>query len=94
VWVRRPAGRAVAVRYAVEGDALVCLGDGGLAEIPAGTRVEAAIHEIHNGPPLALFSATLRELDSATVPDGLLSDVIGHRDDLQPREHRLLALDT
>lgn len=92
VWVRPPDGRAVAVRYALEGDALVCLGDDGLASVPAGTRVGAAIHEIHNGPPLAEFSAMVRELDPSTVADGLLAEVIGHRVDPRPRSHRLLAL--
>lgn len=94
VWVRPPSGRALALRYAVDGESLVCLGDDGLADVAAGTRVEAAIHEIHNGPPLVLFSATVRDLDSATVADGLLSDVIGHRIDPHPRRHRLVALES
>ncbi len=92
VWIRPPTGRAIPLRYAVDGDTLVCLGD--LADVPAGTRVDATIHEIHNGPPLVLFSATVRELNTATVGDGLLSDVIGHRIDREPRQHRLLALQT
>lgn len=92
VWVRVPGRRPVPLRYTVEGDTLICLGDDGLADLPSGARVEAAVHEIQFGPPLAEFPATVVELDAATLSEGLVWEVIGHRTDPAPRRHRFVAL--
>jgi hypothetical protein len=78
VWVEAPGRRAVPVRYAVGDDEIVCFGDDGLADVPAGTRVRATLHKIACGPPVATFYATLRELTPDDVPLGLVADVAGN----------------
>lgn len=92
VWVRVPGRRPVPLRYAVEDEALVCIGDDGLADVAPGTHLEAAVHEIQFGPPLTTFTAVVSDLDAATLPDGLIWEVIGHRRDPEPRHHRFVAL--
>jgi hypothetical protein len=95
VWVRH-GGRSVAVRYAVDGDAIVCFGDDGLSGVPEGARVEAVIHDIHCGPPLVAFEATVRRMASDELTPGLLAEVVGHRPldtlDEMRRHRRVLAL--
>ncbi len=78
VWVQAPGKRPVPVRYALGEDELVCFGDDGLADVPAGTRVNATIHEIACGPPVISFYATLRELEPDAVPLGVVADVAGN----------------
>lgn len=79
VWVSGGAHRPVLVRYAVDGDSLVCFGDGRLAEFADGERVAATIHDLHDGPPLVTFPVTVRELAPEEVELGLFADVVGHR---------------
>ena len=78
VWVRHD-GRSVPVRYAVEGDEIVCAGDDGLREVPDGARVHAVVHEIHDGPPLVELDATVRRMRPDELTAGLLAEVVGHR---------------
>ncbi len=97
VWITAPDRRAVALRYAVLDDALVCFGDDGLADLPTGSRVTATVHEIRNGAPLASFGAVVTDLAPADIPLGVLSDVVGNRSlgaNLEEVEHALLALRT
>ena len=54
VWVQPPSGRAIAIRYAVDGDSLCACGDRGLGNVAAGTRVEAAIRRSTTVPLGAL----------------------------------------
>jgi hypothetical protein len=79
VWVSRPGHRPVMVRYAAEGDALVCFGDHGLGGAAEGERVTASIHGLHCGPPLVTFSATVHEVAPEQVELGLFAEVFGHR---------------
>jgi hypothetical protein len=78
VWVSAPGRRPVPVRYATNGDEIVCFGDDGLASVPDGTRVSATVHRIACGPPVATFHATVRDLDGEAVPLGLVADVAGN----------------
>ena len=79
VWVSWLGHRSVPVRYAVEGEELVCFGDDGLAGVVDGQRVSAMIGDLHSGPLLVTFSATVHELPEAEVGLGLLAEVAGHR---------------
>ena len=102
VWVEAPGRRAVPVRYAVGDDEIVCFGDDGLADVPAGTRVRATLHKIACGPPVATFYATVHDLAPEDVTLGLVADVAGNLplraragsdpiDDLR-RSRRIVAL--
>jgi hypothetical protein len=78
VWVHHGPGHPAHVRYAVDGDRLVCFGDGGLSSVPDGAHVSAAVYEIAGGPELARFGATLRTLQPDQVDTNALVDVLGH----------------
>jgi hypothetical protein len=78
VWITPPAGKPRAVRYAVDGDRVVCFGDDGLASVPDGTRVSAAVHEIAGGVALATFPASLRTLAPAEVDTNVLVELLAH----------------
>jgi hypothetical protein len=63
------------------------------------------IHEIHDGPPLASFAATLRDVDPSEVDREALAELLAHvslgRDIAEVSEHldeirthrRVVALD-
>lgn len=80
VWLRRGDDRAVAVRYAVAGDHLLCFGDKGLSSVGDGRRVSATVHAIATGPPLVTFEVTVREMSPEQVDlndvGDLLADVV------------------
>lgn len=78
VWVHAPGGRPRAARYAVDGDRIVCFGDGPLADIADGTRVTAVIHEIATGPPLTEFPALLQVVDAQNVERNALFELLDH----------------
>ncbi|HZJ26293.1 MAG TPA: hypothetical protein VFF40_04650 [Acidimicrobiia bacterium] len=78
VWVKPARGRARPVRYAVDGERLVCFGDDGLADVPDGARVSLSIHEIAGGPAVADFSASLRALPPDAVDLNVLVEILGH----------------
>jgi hypothetical protein len=79
VWVTAPGRRPVPLRYALNGDDLVCFGDDGLASVPAGTHVSATLHKIACGPPVATFGAVVRDLAPEEVSLGLVADVAGNQ---------------
>jgi hypothetical protein len=87
----RAARRPVPVRYALAGESLVMFGDEELAELADGSRVTVTIHEIHDGPPVAAFTATLRDLDPAEVDMEALAELVAHvslgRDLTEVTEH-------
>lgn len=78
VWVSAPGARPRAVRYAVDGERLVCFGDDGLASVPDGSRVSLAVHEIAGGEMLATFSATMRELAPDAIDTNALVELLAH----------------
>lgn len=78
VWVNQPGGVSHPVRYAVDGDRLVCFGDGDLAGIPDGTRVSASIHEIAGGPAVANFGASFRQVTPASISADALLELLAH----------------
>lgn len=80
VWVscEGPGCRPRPVRYSVDGDALVCFGDGALRDVADGTRVRAAIHEIAGGPLLAEFHATARTAEQDEVDPSAFAGLLDH----------------
>lgn len=85
VWVScdAPGCHPRPVRFSIDGEALVCFGDGPLRDVSDGTRVRAAVYEIAGGPLIAEFHATARTAaDGAVDPNafaGLLDHVsLGH----------------
>jgi hypothetical protein len=103
-WVSAQGQQPHPVRYAVDGDRLVCFGDEGLLDVPDGTRVAVAIHEISGGQLLAQFGASLRVLapDAVTtnalvellehVPLGRTLDEVQRHLDVQRADRRILGL--
>jgi hypothetical protein len=77
-WVSASGGPAHPVRYAVAGDRLVCFGDDGLADVPDGTRVSVAVHEISGGHLLAQFGARLRVVPPDEVETNALVELLDH----------------
>lgn len=108
-WVA-PAGtgadhQRAPVRFALAGESLVRFGDKERADVANGTRVMVTSHEIHDGPPLASFAATLRDVDPSEVDREALAELLAHvslgRDIAEVSEHldeirrhrRVVALD-
>jgi hypothetical protein len=103
-WVTAPGTPPRAVRYAVEGERLVCFGDDGLASVPDGSRVSVAVHEIAGGQMLATFPATVRRLAPDAIDTNALVELLEHvslgrtlaeveaRLDVQRRQRRVLEL--
>jgi len=77
-WVTLPGSTAHPVRYAVDGDRLVCFGDESLTDVPESSRVSVSIHEIAGGHLLAEFAASLRRLPPEAVDMRALIDLLGH----------------
>src|SRR5438105_15220030 len=77
-WVHCADCRPHAVRYAVDGDRMVCFGD----ELPVaatnGRRVVVAVHEIAGGPALAEMSTTLRDVAADEVDPNAVLDLLEH----------------
>lgn len=78
IWVRRGEDRAVAVRYAMAGDHVLCFGDNGLREVADGQRVSATVHAIAMGAPLATFDATVRDMAPAQVDLNDVGDLLAN----------------
>jgi hypothetical protein len=78
LWVTPPGGKPRAMRYAVDGDRVVCFGDDGLASVPDATRVSVAVHEIAGGAALATFPASLRTLAPEEVDTNVLVELLAH----------------
>ena len=77
IWVDLPGCRTVALRYASDGERLVCLGDDGLAGVADGARLFASVRGLASGPLERYFRVTVRELDAAEVPLGTVADLVG-----------------
>jgi hypothetical protein len=76
--VSTPGGKPCPVRYAVDGNRLVCFGDEGLAHVPDGSRVSVSIHEISGGHLVAQFGASLRVLAPDAVTTNALVELLDH----------------
>jgi len=77
-WVHCAECRPHPVRYAVDGDRMVCFGD----ELPAcatnGRRVFVTVHELAGGPTLAEMTSTLRDLVADEIDANAVLDLVEH----------------
>ncbi|HET7654165.1 MAG TPA: hypothetical protein VFK42_14095 [Acidimicrobiales bacterium] len=78
VWVTPPGDRVHALRYATAGDHLYCFGDDGLGDVGDGTHVDATLHRIANGPPVAAFGATVRTAAPDEVELEAVLELLAH----------------
>jgi hypothetical protein len=78
LWVGQGSEAPHPVRYAVDGERLVCFGDGSLASVPDGARVSVSIHEIAGGPMLTTFAASMRCLTPDVVDMNALAELLAH----------------
>lgn len=77
-WVSSPGRQPHPVRYAVDGDKLVCFGDAGLEGVPDHTHVSVSIHEIAGGQVVAQFGAALHLLTPDEVSTNALVELLDH----------------
>lgn len=78
VWVKLEDGPPTAVRYAVDGDRLVCFGDALPPHATNGTRVSLTVHEIAGGQALAQMSATLHDVTADELDPNAVLDLLEH----------------
>lgn len=78
VWVTPPGARPRPVRYAVDGDRLICFGDDGLAGVRDGAHVSLSVHEIAGGPELASLGAVVHALQADEIDDAALNELLAH----------------
>jgi hypothetical protein len=77
-WLTPRGGRPHPVRYAVDGQRLVCFGDNTLANVPDGGRVGVSVHEIAGGQSREAFSASLRRLPPDDIDMNALAELLAH----------------
>jgi hypothetical protein len=77
-WVGCNECRPRPVRYAVDGDRIVCFGD----ELPPGAhdgrRVFVTVHEIAGGQALATLTGTVRDLDVDDTDPNTVLELLDH----------------
>ncbi len=78
VWVKFADGRASAVRYAVDGDRMVCFGSDLPLDATDGTRVFLTVHEIAGGQALTEMTATLRNVTADEIDPNAVLDLLEH----------------
>jgi hypothetical protein len=77
-WIHTALGRPRAVRYAVDGERLVCFGDQLPADATDGSRVTVAVHEIAGGPELAALSRVVHDVTAADVERSAVLELLDH----------------
>jgi hypothetical protein len=77
-WVSVSGSTAHPVRYAVDGNRLVCFGDETLVDVPDNARVSVSIHEISGGHLLATFGASLHRLSPDAITMNALIELLDH----------------
>lgn len=77
-WVHCDDCRPHPVRYAIDGDRMVCFGDALPSGATTGRRVSVAVHEIAGGQTLAEMSATLQDVAVADVDPNAVIDLLEH----------------
>jgi hypothetical protein len=104
-WIQSADSRPHMVRYAVDGDQLVCFGDQLPLDATDGRQVSVAIHEIAGGPALAYLQGTVHDVAADDIDPNAVLDLLEHvslgRNAAEVassidrhRHRRLVALDT
>ena len=79
LWLELPGGRTASVRYAAADGRLLCLGDDGLADTAAGSRMIAALRGLACGPLERSFWVRVEEVSPDDVELGVLAELLGDR---------------
>ena len=77
-WVHCDACAPHPIRYAIDGERLVCFGDQLPTEAASGRRVTVTVHEIAGGPPLAEFAGPLHDVNADEVDPNAILDLLEH----------------
>ena len=77
-WVHCATCRPHAVRYAVDGDRMICFGDELPDDARDGRLVFVAVHEIAGGQSVAELTTTLRDVAADDVDGNAVLDLLEH----------------
>jgi hypothetical protein len=77
-WVHCDHCAPRAVRYALDGDHIVCFGDELPEDALDGQRVFVSVHEIAGGPALADLSGTVHDVDASDVDANARLELLEH----------------
>ena len=77
-WVHCAECRPHPVRYAVDGDRLVCFGDELAADATNGRQVFVTVHEIAGGPALAELTGTIHDVAADDLDPNAILDLLEH----------------
>jgi hypothetical protein len=77
-WIGCDDCRPHPIRYAVDGDRIVCFGDELPADASDGRRVFVTVHEIAGGQALASLTGTVRDLDVAGIDPNAVLELLEH----------------
>lgn len=77
-WVRCDDCSPRAVRYAVDGDHIVCFGDELPDDAVNGRQVFVSVHEIAGGPALADFTGTVHDVDASDLDANAVLELLDH----------------
>jgi hypothetical protein len=77
-WIQGAGSRPRIVRYAVDGDQMVCFGDQLPSDATNGRQVSVTVHEIAGGPALAQLSGTVHDVAADDVDANAVLDLLEH----------------
>lgn len=77
-WIHCADCRPHAVRYAVDGDRMICFGDELPAGVSDGKLVFVAVHEIAGGQSLAEITTTLHDVAADQIDANAVLDLLEH----------------
>ncbi len=77
-WVRGPHSAPNNVRYAVDGDRLVCFGDQLPDDATDGGQVFVTVHEIAGGRALAQMGGTVHDIAADDLDPNAILDLLEH----------------
>lgn len=77
-WVQGAQSQPRTVRYAVDGDQMVCFGDQLPADATNGRQVSVTVHEIAGGAVLAQLQGTVHDVEAADVDANAILDLLEH----------------
>jgi hypothetical protein len=77
-WVSCADCRPRPVRYAIDGERLVCFGDELPHDAVNGRHITITVHEIAGGPAVVRMTGALRDVPAADIDPNALLDLLEH----------------
>ena len=77
-WIHCDQCRPHPVRYAVDGDRMVCFGDDLPVGANNGQRVFITVHEIAGGPAVAEMTSTVQDVPADDLDPNAVLDLLEH----------------